>query len=439
MSRILLINPGHDETHTPAYQAGHSKYRPVHRDPPPMSIMTYGTWLQEQGNEVDLLDTHIDTDWRPKLSEMLRCGYAWVGLTVIIGRLQANAAEITQFIREQAPRMPIVWGGVLCSVMPDELRQAYHPDMVVSGGLRPDSIYRVNWNLLGARFNQRQDPYYHMIMTSTGCPYNCSFCYKHSISSDGKVRYRDIGAVTSEMDNIHAYTGGRVFAIGDDNFLTNRVRAKAILAHCRERGYFLEEVIGHIEGLTDDMIEAMRGVVNMFIFSIETVSPHLQEILDKRIHMDTVPGKLRKLREAGIFCNVSFMVGLPGETQKDIDANWAFMEELREVHPFIRGNCYIWFPLPKTRLTEYAQVHTFKSFAFPVKEYEKANFWVKDRSDLGGHRFRPHLTEKQYECLVDCGLAFNTVFSYKDIPEGKTISVTDWVLAGKDSGVGRAF
>jgi hypothetical protein len=436
LNRILLINPGHDETHTPEYMAEHARYRPVHRDPPPMSVMTYGTWLQDQGNEVDILDTHIDTDWRPKLSEMLRRDYAWVGLTVIIGRLQANAREITEAIRVEAPRLPVVWGGVMCSVMPDELREAYHPDMVVSGGLRPDSIDRVNWGLVGDRFNKQQDPYYHMIMTSTGCPYSCSFCYKHSISSDGRVRYRSVEAVTSEMDNIHAYTGGRVFAIGDDNFLTNKTRAKAILAHCRERGYYLEEAIGHIEGLSDDMIEAMRGVVHMFIFSIETVSPQLQDIINKQIHLDMVPWKLERLREAGILCNVSFMVGLPGEGQADIDANWAYMEDLRKAHPFIRGNCYLWFPLPKTRLTAYAQVFSSKSFTFPVQEYEKANFWVKDRSDLGGHRFRPHLTEKQYECLVDYGLAFNTAFKY---PEGTVLSITDEILAGKEPSVGRAL
>jgi radical SAM superfamily enzyme YgiQ (UPF0313 family) len=198
----------------------------------------------------------------------------------------------------------------------------------------------------------------------------------------------------------------------------------------------LEEVIGHIEGLTDDIIEAMRGVVHMFIFSIETVSPHLQEILNKRIRLGTVPDKLAKLREAGILCNVSFMVGLPGETQKDIDANWVYMEDLRRAHPYIRGNCYLWFPLPKTHLTEYAQVYSSKSFTFSVMEYEKANFWVKDRSDLGGHRFRPHLTEKQYECLVDYGLAFNTAFKY---PEGTVLSITDEVLAGKEPSVGRTL
>jgi hypothetical protein len=230
------------------------------------------------------------------------------------------------------------------------------------------------------------------------------------------------------MDYINGQTGGRVFAIGDDNFLTDKERAKRILAYCKMRGYYLEEVIGHINSLTDDVIDAMRGVVGMFIFSIETASGRLQKMLNKPIRLGSVAYKLTKLHDAGIVCNVSFMVGLPGETEIDIDANWNYMVSWRAAHPCIRGNCYLWFPLPGTRLSEIAGIPNFA-----VRDYEQANFWVKDRNDLGGARFRPHLSEKRYGELIDWGLKFNETFMY---PPGTRVSITDEVLAGKTPTVG---
>ena len=428
---VLLINPGHDKSHEDIrYRAEHTSYRRVHRDPPPMSIMIYGTWLHYQLESVDIFDTHVEEDWETKLDYMVMHGdYDWVGISVIIGKHMANADEITKRIRAIKPDLPIIWGGVMCSVMPSEIKSEYGPDMLVSGGPPINSIKHVNWTMLHDKFNISQQPYYHMIVTSTGCNYNCSFCYKHSVCSS--IVYRRAEDVMAEMDYINEQTGGRVFAIGDDNFLTNKDRAKRILAHCKGRGYYLEEVIGHINSLSDDVIDAMKGVVGMFIFSIETVSSRLQKVLNKPILLGSVPDKLVKLKNAGIVCNVSFMVGLPGETEADVDANWNYMVTLRAAHPNIRGNCYLWFPLPGTDLSEKAGIPNF-----PVREYEQANFWVKDKDDMGGARFRPHLNEKRYAELVDWGLKFNDTFMY---PKGTRVSVTDDVLAGKEPDIGGAF
>lgn len=434
---ILLINPGHDDSHLEANQVQSqlsSNARAVHRDPPPMSLLVYGTWLSEEGQSVRILDTHVESNWQDKLKSMLVWPLRWVGITVIIGKFQKNAAQITKLIRELDPHIPIVWGGVMCSVMPEEIKRTYKPDMVVSGGPPIDCISYPTRGLLGYGFNTEQVPYYNMLMTSTGCDHACSFCYKNAVSP--RIRYRQASDVTDEMYYINGCNGSRVFAIGDDNFLTDPVRAKQILAYCKDHRYYLEEVIGHIGNLTDDLIEAMRGVVNIFIFSIETVPERLQDLLRKRIDLNAVPDKLSKLRDAGIKCNISFMVGLPTETEADLEDNWSYMQKLKRAHPVIRGNCYDWYPLPKTRLTSMAQGMTGHSFDFDIEDYEEATFWVKDENDVSGGKWRPHISGDKYAELVKWIFAFNKEFAY---PEGTRVGITDDVLAGKQLNMGRAF
>lgn len=435
---ILLINPGHDDSHLEANEVQSqisTNARAVHRDPPPMSLLVYGTWLRSQGLEVQILDTHIDIDWKRRLEYLIKEQYVeWVGITVIIGKFLKNAAQITRLIKEWAPKVPVVWGGVMCSVMPEEIKRVYNPDMVVSGGPAIDLLPMPDRGLLGKGFNLQQIPYYNMLMTSTGCNHACSFCYKNSITRG--IRYRRAQDVMAEMDYINSANGSRVFAIGDDNFLTDSARATEILRHCKRKGYYLEEVIGHIDDLSIELTDSMTGVVNIFIFSIETVEGRLQTLLRKRVNLETAPEKLLRLRMAGIKCNVSFMVGLPTETDRDRDLNWAYMQKLKEAHPVIRGNCYDWYPLPRTRLTTMAQGMTGHSFDFDIEDYEEATFWVKDENDISGARFRPHIPEEKYGELVKWIFAFNKEFAY---PEGTQVGITDDVLAGREPKIGRAY
>jgi len=418
--KVLLINPGHDGSH-----AVHSSHRRVHRDPPPMSILVVGTMLKKMGVQVDILDTHIEQDWQGKLFWMLsETRYAWVGITVLIGKFMRNAAEITQFIKERFADIEIVYGGVMPTVIPGEMRKEYKPDMLVSG--RMGALPAVDWTLLGNKINREQVPYYQMIMTSQGCPYDCSFCYNRTIGDE--LYFRDADDVCAELDLLHDTYGTTVFTMGDDNFLTKGSRAIAILEHCRRKGYYIEECIGHINNLRDDVIQAMGGVVQTFIFSIETASSNLQDSLCKKIDIQAVPDRLSWLREYGIVCNISFMIGLPGETDFDLSLNHRFMQACKITHPYIRGNSYLWLPLPGTPLSTSAAIPTL-----PIKEYEDANFWMHDKHDANGLKFRPHLTKERYEYLFDWGMQFNETFKY---PEGHTFYVLDEVLNGNKPKLG---
>jgi len=453
--KILLINPGHEDRYEP-YK--HSSFRTIHRDPPPIGILSVGTYLDANGYEVHLIDTHVVENY-PALIEkrILENDYLFVGFTVIIGKFIKNSSELTELIKGLRPALPIVWGGICASVFHDEMMRAYPVDYIVryegeeialnlaralEGKFAMTEImgvtYRkgdkivinpahnptrnldeypvLKWELLGEHFNIDQRPYYYLIMSSRDCPYNCSFCYKHTVDIDVRNampnwRARSAQHVIEEVEYIHEKTGTTVFTFGDDNFFVSKDRALEILAHFRKRGFYIEECIGHLSCLNDKVIEAMGGIVQTFIFSVETASQRLhKQYIRKGLKIDDVPVKLEKLYQQGIVSPLSFIVGLPTETMDDLQENVDFMVRMKEINPFVRGNAYLFLPLPRTALyTETEKLYNV-SLDKPITAYEDANFWVRGVDDPWGKKFRPWLSDEHFKFLVHYGIVFNDVF-----------------------------
>jgi len=459
MSKILLINPGHDKEH---FKYKKKTFRLVHRDPPPVGILYVGTYLSEHGFEIDKNKKKIEGDYVELITKKIKENdYVFVGISVIIGKILKNAKEITDLIRQIDSTLPIVWGGKMASISPDECLKQYKPDYIVcfegeetSLGLanalknkssveniqgisylkngkvvkNPPRIPKKNlddypipkWELFGNYFNKKQVPYYFLLMSSKGCPFNCSFCYKHSI--DEKVRKklppwraRSAQHLIKEIEHIHEKTGSRVFTFGDDNFLVNKKRAIEIFSYLRKKEFYIEECIGHLNCVDDEIIEMMGGIVQTFIFSIETASPGLQKYINKEIDLKSIPGKVEKLYEKGIACTTSFIVGLPTETKKDLRKNVEMMLKLKQTNPFMRGNIYLYFPLPKTKLFDSVEKIYNVKIPTEISELEDANFWVKDTKDPIGKKFRPWIDNERFEFLVKYGIVFNDIFKVNNL------------------------
>ncbi len=457
--KILLINPGHDNEHE---IFKHKSHRLIHRDPPPIASLYIATYLYENGYKPKIIDTHIENDYLSAIKkELADNDYLYVGITVIIGKFLKNAEELTYFIRGINPDIPIVWGGIMASIFPDEVLSAYAPDYVIRyegeetaleladalknhgsidkikglSYIKDGSIvhneprlpqsnldqYPIpKWELLGKAFNKEQIPYYYLIMSSRGCPYNCSFCYKHSFDEGFKRnapawRYRSAEHIIKEIEYIYNKTGARVFTFGDDNFFVNKNRALEILSYFREKNFYIEEVIGHLSCIDDDVISAMGGIVQTFIFSVETASPRLQKYINKNLDLSDIPGKVKKLYEQGIVSPVSFIIGLPTEEKEDLRKNIDLMIKLKKINPFIRGNNYLFLPLPKTKLFNIVENIYNLDLPKDITLYKDANFWVKSIDDPVGKKFRPWMSDKYFKFLVLYGIVFNDIFKMCNI------------------------
>ena len=444
--KLLLISP--------SYKITHSSKATLRFDPP-IGLLNLASFLAENGYQCDIVNTAFENIDYNKIKNG---EYGLVGFTIFIGEFLKNARQISVKIKNIDPTIGICYGGVMASLFPEKILEEYPVDYIVcyegeytllellgylEGTTDINAInglsYKVGekivsnpprllenkldkfpvpkWELLGQNCNRNQNPYYFRIMSSKGCPFNCSFCYKHSVDEEIRTkspiwRYRSAVHVLAEMDQLNRINGTIVFTFGDDNFFVKINRAIEIISLMKQRGYYIEQCIGHLNNFNDEVINTMGGTVQTVIYSIESASPRLLKLLNKHIKTDAIPNVNRKLVDKGITTTHNFMVGLPTETDEDLKTNVELMILLKSINPYVRALTYVFLPLPCTPLSNYVEDQMGCNLPNMMNDYEKANF---DSGKEDGLRYRPWLTKERYELLHKYCSIFDDVFQINNL------------------------
>ena len=163
---------------------------------------------------------------------------------------------------------------------------------------------------------------YAYLFTSRGCPYLCNYCHDNFTK---RFIYQSTERVLQEIAILHEQYGVTEFHIIDDIFKLHRPRAQEIMNAIRARwGDSL--YIAFPNGLRGDIldqatIDAMvaAGTYNVTI-SIETVTPRLQEMVEKRLHVDRAKWAVEEFSRQGVIVHGAFMYGFPTETLAELRA-----------------------------------------------------------------------------------------------------------------------
>lgn len=449
--KVLLVIPSHKMTETP---------RGIIRYYSPVSLLNLASFLHDRRYECDIVNAGFEEiDWQ----KIKRGEYFLIGFSVIIGGFLKNARMLAIKAKEVNASVPICFGGIMSSIVPQQILEEYPAvDFIIrfegehtlfelcqylSGigslsninGLsyredgrilhNPPRFLEHNldnfpvpkWEILGKNCNKRQIPYLFNIFSSKGCPYRCSFCYKHSIDESIRAkspawRCRSAQHVISEIAHIHQLTESTVFTIGDDNFLVRRDRAQEILSYMRNNNFYIEEINTRMEHLNEEIIEAMSGVVQTVIYAIESASSKLQGLLNKNLNLKKIPDINKKLFNKGITTTHNFMIGLPTENDEDLRANVELAMCLKEINPYVRVDLYLYLPLPFTPLSNYIENEMNLPLPNNLSDYESANF---DSSCKEGVRFRPWLAKERYEFLHKYSLVFRDAFQINNMELSK--------------------
>ena len=187
-----------------------------------------------------------------------------------------------------------------------------------------------------------------MMITSRGCPYRCSFCFKVR----PKFRYRCAEHVLEEFETLKA-RGVRSIHIQDDAFTANKVRCTAICDELiRRKCRFELKVRSRVNSIDEDLLRKLKAAgVRQIIYGFESGS---QVVLDSMNKKTTVAMNRRAVdltKKVGIACYGEIMVGMPGETPETINETMAFLLEKKPIVGFIP----VLYPLPTTPVYEEAK------------------------------------------------------------------------------------
>lgn len=169
------------------------------------------------------------------------------------------------------------------------------------------------------------------IVTSRGCPYNCSFCSSSEFSGL-KWRANDAAAVVDEIEEIVREYGFNGIAFLDDNFTLQPQRVKDICAEINRRGLDIywwcfsraDTILKH-----EDMVSAMAKAGARYVFmGFESRSAATLDRYKKKLAPDAAREAVTLLKKHGISTHASFIMGDIQETQEMVMDTMRYAKEI---------------------------------------------------------------------------------------------------------------
>lgn len=165
-----------------------------------------------------------------------------------------------------------------------------------------------------------------LIMTSRGCPYNCTYC-----ASTKGLSYRSVDSVIKEILLVKKKYGTTQFTFKDDSFTVDKSRVKDLCRKIRKMKLSIKWECNTRVNLIDKelLVTMKRAGCNFIKVGIESGSERVLKTMNKGITLDQGRKAAKLLRESGIHWTGYFMMGVISETEDDIYQTLKFMEELK--------------------------------------------------------------------------------------------------------------
>jgi len=180
-----------------------------------------------------------------------------------------------------------------------------------------------------------------VLMTSRGCPFNCSFCSSPGFNNR-LVRWRSPESVAEEVRHVIEKYNIRQFRFSDDTITANK-------KHCLKIAEMFGEldvawrISTRVKPFDYDTFKVMHEAgLKEISFGVESFDDDILKILKKSA---TVVDNIKALElsdKIGIKARILMMVGTPGQTKKTIERNKYWIPKV----PFNMIACKRFVPMP---------------------------------------------------------------------------------------------
>jgi len=167
----------------------------------------------------------------------------------------------------------------------------------------------------------------HILMTSRGCPWACTFCGAETSWGRG-FRANSIDYVLDAMQSVAARLPVKMIQIKDDTFTTNKKRVLELCRRMRERklGFFWS-CDTRVDLLSDELLREMRlAGCQRLSLGVESGSQRILDAIDKKITVDEILASTALAKRYGIKVRYYMMLGNRGETRETFAETLAFLE-----------------------------------------------------------------------------------------------------------------
>ncbi len=463
--RILLVNPTIVSRRSARF---------------PLAILSLATALEESGHVAELLDGNIDRDFVATTRARVAGGkFDAVGITVMGGPQLRTAIAVSKAIRDEAPAMPIVWGGYFPTICPMPAVAAPFVDYVVRGqgeqtlcelldalGRRDDSfaaIEGLSWKQdercihnpdrpFSAASLARRLPYERLgdpglylghtylgrrtvgYQAALGCRFRCTFCGVATLFR-GKTALPAAQRLDADLRYFRQALGADAIQFYDHNFFDREIEMIPLLeVLARHRlpwwCFARSDALVNLSAEAWKLVRASR--LNMAYIGAESPNDALLRDVRKGTNSDQTLSAVEVCRRNGVIPELSFMLAPPEDPEGETERTFRFIREIKRIHPGAELMLYIYTPLPPSahaaRAAHPKNLRTAAALrdasgnpvAFPsTAEGWAEPSWVKYWCHADAPWLSPRLRQRILDFTTVIGCRFPTVIDVRSPPLAK--------------------
>lgn len=196
------------------------------------------------------------------------------------------------------------------------------------------------------------DVNYMPIITSRGCPSQCTFCLASKMC--GKTfRGRSPKKVVDELEWLRDEYGAGAFAFYDDTFTFDLKRAFDICDEMQKRKINLPwDCRTRVDRVSKELLAKLRSTNCQLIhFGVESGSQEMLKVMRKGTTVELNAKAIKWAKDAGISVAVSLVIGYPGETPEMLQQTIDFLYKTKPDYVYM---CEA-VPYPGTELANYVK------------------------------------------------------------------------------------
>lgn len=170
----------------------------------------------------------------------------------------------------------------------------------------------------------------HILMTSRGCPWSCTFCGAETSWGRG-FRANSIEYVLDAMAKVTERLPVKMIQIKDDTFTTHKKRVLELCGRIRERNLrFFWSCDTRVDLLSDELLKEMRlAGCQRLSLGVESGSQEILDKIEKKITPSEILESTELAKKYGIKVRYYMMLGNRGETRKTFEETLRFLERAR--------------------------------------------------------------------------------------------------------------
>lgn len=190
------------------------------------------------------------------------------------------------------------------------------------------------------------------ILTSRGCPFQCSYCVSSRMAGKD-FRARNPIKVVDELEWLKKEHNPGAFSFYDDAFTYDRERAVQICEEMIKRKINIPwDCQTRVDRISKEILVKMRAAgCQLVSFGAESGCQKILDSVNKKTTIELNEKAIKMAKEAGISAAMSIIIGYPGETKETLQQTYDFIRRTKPDYVYL---CLA-TPYPGTAFSDYLE------------------------------------------------------------------------------------